>query len=76
MRRGVFRVFVLPFLLGVTISFCVVGTYWGLERLLVNCADYDRGVWEGAVLVMVFSAGHALANLVLKRFDAWRQQTR
>jgi hypothetical protein len=71
--RGVLRSFVLPFMLGIAISLSASCTYWCLEWLLADHADYDRGLWEGGVLVMVIILGQALARLVLKRFDAWRQ---
>lgn len=68
------RVLVLPLLLGVAIALAAVGTYWILEALLVNVSDYNRGLWEGAALVVIMNGGNALANSVLKRFDATKKE--
>lgn len=68
------RVLVLPLLLGAAISLAAVVTYWVLEAILVNASDYNRGLWEGAALVVVMNGGHALANSVLKRFDTKKEQ--
>lgn len=65
--RAVLRGLGLPLALGFAIALAAAVTYWGLEALLASCADHDRGLWEGAVLVTIINGGHAVANRVLKR---------
>lgn len=68
------RVLVLPLVLGFAIALVAAGIYWGLEALLVSYADHDRGLWEGAAIVMGINGGNAIANLVLRRVDARKKE--
>lgn len=66
-------VWALVLAIGVVIVLAAACVYWGLEALLVGYDDHDRGLWEGAALVMVIRGGHALANRVLRQFDAKKE---
>jgi hypothetical protein len=66
---------VLPFALGVAILLVTVGFYRVLEALLVNIPDYDRGLWEGVVLVLVMNGGNAIATGILRRVNARKERT-
>ena len=68
-KGSVLRIFVLPLVLGGGIALAAAGSYWGLEKLLASCADHDRGLWEGAVLVLAINGGNAFAHWVLRRVD-------
>lgn len=66
---GVFRNLLLPLALGAVIMLVVVGACWGLEALLAGYADYNRGLWEGAAIMLIMSDGYKIAHRVLKHVD-------
>jgi hypothetical protein len=61
--------------LGVAVYLAVVGVYWGLETLLSGLTDYERGLWEGAAIVLAINGGNAISNRVLRRVDARKEQS-
>lgn len=72
--RSVFRAFVLPIVLGAAVVLTAAGIYWLLEALLRGRADYDRGVYEGAAVVVTMNGGYAFARRVLSRVDAKKEE--
>ena len=69
-----FGVFVLPIARGFVIVCAGIATYWGLEVLLASYTDHDRCLWEGGAVALVINGGLALANLVLRRVGAKREE--
>lgn len=69
------RVLVL-FLLGLALGAAIIVTYWVMEALLSNYSDYERGMWEGAAVVMTMNGGFAVVNGVLKRAEAKTKKRR
>lgn len=69
------RSLVLPIALGAAIVLVAVGVYWGLEVLLAGYSDYDRGLWEGAALILVMNGNHVIANYVLRRVNARKKES-
>lgn len=69
MISGIFRNLFLPLALGAVIMLVVVVICRGLEVLLADRADYDRGLWEGAAIMLVMTYGYRIAHRVLRRAD-------
>jgi hypothetical protein len=72
---GVLRTVALPIALGVAIMLIAVGIFWVLEVLLAGYVDYDRGLWEGAALILVMNGNHAIAHYVLRRVNARKKES-
>jgi hypothetical protein len=70
MMHSIFRNLVLPLVLGAAIMLVVVTVCRGLDVLLADRADYDRGLWEGAAIMLIMRDGFKLAHRVLGFVDA------
>lgn len=59
--------YLFALVLGAWIALMAGATYHALEWALRDLADYDRGVWEGAAVVLVMNGCTAIAHRALKR---------
>jgi len=57
----------LPLVLGAWVFLMGIVTFYALEHLLHGVADYDRGAWEGAAVVVVVQGCLKIAQRVMHR---------
>lgn len=66
----------LAFTLGVWVALMAVASYYALEWALQDYADYERGLWEGAAVVVVMNGCNTFARYALKRSPRQRGRWR
>lgn len=72
--NSLFRHFILPLALGAAITLVAVCVYWVLEVLLADRTSYNRGLWEGAVTMLIMMDGNKFVHWVLRRVDAKKKK--